>query len=224
MAGGRLIPRSQYGEDEYIVRLFGGAGNGVLVDVGAADGYHHSNAHRLITDYGWYGVLVEPHPVLAASCRERYRAYPRARVVEAAVKGFTGKTVLHLYEPAYYGQVSTTIGAFQDRVIEQHGDQYTKAVAVVALPLCNILRDCAIFDVDFVNIDCEGSEVEALETFPWETQTPKLFCIEMAYEIPTIEKIFTEQHYRRLSVPRQIHNALYTPESRYDEYQRLLNA
>jgi FkbM family methyltransferase len=223
MAGGVLKPGSQYGESEFIIRAFGEMRSGMLVDVGAADGYHHSNAYQLVTEYGWRGLLIEPHPEYVIQCRERYKGLP-VKVVKSAIKCTADDTcVLHLYEPTYYGQVSTTDEDFKRSVIEHHGNQYTRDVVVRAADLGVLMQEQSVANVDFVNIDCEGCEVDALKSFPWDTERPRLFCVEMASRIPEIEAAFDTASYRRLRVSREIHNALYAPEERADELQALLD-
>lgn len=220
MAGGRLIPGSQYGEDAIIVSLFGGMRGGVALDVGAADGYHHSNVHRLITEYEWSAVLVEPHPILAVECAQRYAERKTVHVVQEAVRVARGTCILHLYEPSYYGQVSTIRDDFRLQVIEQHGDQYTKDVEVQCAPVSEVLARFPLASLNFVNIDCEGSEIEALQSFPW-VQRPELFVVEMAMDVPMIEAAFAGKGYRQLAGLQRYRNAFFVPEERYAESQRL---
>jgi len=51
---------SQGYEEHYLINYFQYTTNGVLVDVGAADGIRNSNSRRLI-EQGWSGLLVEPN-------------------------------------------------------------------------------------------------------------------------------------------------------------------
>ncbi|UTY46700.1 FkbM family methyltransferase [Sinorhizobium fredii] len=55
---------SQGGEDGVILKIFDviGTKNKVLVDFGAADGFHISNSYNLIHNLDWNGVLIEPGP------------------------------------------------------------------------------------------------------------------------------------------------------------------
>lgn len=223
MAGGHLIPGSQYGEDFAILKILGNRRSGIALDVGAADGYHHSNVYKLITEYGWSAVLVEPHPALVTECAKRYAGNGNVHVVHSAVKASAGKCVLHLYEPTYYGQVSTTNEEFRAQVVTQHGDQYTKDVAVPCDTTKAILNRFMLARVDFVNIDCEGAEVEALQTFPWE-QRPELFVVEMAMNVEQINGIFTDNGYKQLPGLQPYRNAFFVPEENYAEDSRRINS
>lgn len=46
------------------------------VDLGALDGYRHSNTHRLITEEGWSGVLIEANPSYFDRLRKLYQDNP----------------------------------------------------------------------------------------------------------------------------------------------------
>jgi len=222
MAGGRLIPGSQYGEDAVIVRLFGERQGGCALDIGAADGLHHSNVHRLITDYAWCALLVEPHPVLVGEARKRYAGNDRVHVVHSAIRAVPGDCILHLYEPSYYGQVSTTVEEFKQQVIEQHGDQFTKDVTVSCDTTRAIIERFMLTKIDFVNVDCEGSEIDALHTFPFDSQRPELFCIEMAMHVEQIDGIMRDQEYVQLKGLARYKNAFYVPMDQEDDcYKRL---
>jgi FkbM family methyltransferase len=51
---------SQGYEELYLIDYFKYTTNGILVDIGAADGIRNSNSRRLI-EQGWSGLLVEPN-------------------------------------------------------------------------------------------------------------------------------------------------------------------
>lgn len=55
---------SQHGEDGIIAAIFRllGITTGQCVEFGAWDGKMHSNTHRLISECGWGGVLIEANP------------------------------------------------------------------------------------------------------------------------------------------------------------------
>lgn len=210
MAGGRLKPCSQYGEDQILPGMFGDKHGGFAVDIGAADGYHHSNVYRLVNEFGWKALLVEPHPVFAAEARKQYAGKPVA-VTEKAVKATGDTCVLHCYEPSYYGQVSTTVEEFRAQVVQQHGDQYTNDVTVACATSEKILNDAGVSEVDFLNVDCEGAEVDVLSTWPWGRIRPAVVCIEMAMNVEEIDRIMTANGYEINPVGRYGGNAFYVP-------------
>lgn len=206
MAGGRLIVGSQYGEEDTIIQALGCTRDGLLLDIGAADGLHHSNTRRLLTEYGWYGVLCEPHPVYAEELRKRYAGNERVLVHEYAVKGHTGECRFFRYEPSYYGQVSTTVLPFRDLVITQHGDQYVSVQSVTCLASAEIVRRTIVHGgerarIAFVNLDCEGAEREVLEQWPWYEPLawPRVWCVEMALWPDEIARVLTEHSYSVLA-------------------------
>lgn len=62
---------------------------GFFVEVGAFDGISYSNSSCL-AEAGWEGILIEPIPEFAISCKELYSNNDRIRIVEAAIGASNG--------------------------------------------------------------------------------------------------------------------------------------
>ena len=58
--------------------------DGFFVECGAFDGISYSNSSCL-ADAGWRGILIEPIPEFAKTCRERYISNLRIQTIETAV-------------------------------------------------------------------------------------------------------------------------------------------
>lgn len=71
--------KSQYGEDGIIKKIFEiiGEESRHCVELGALNGYHHSNTWRLIHERGWGGVLLEADPTYYERLCEEYRGNER---------------------------------------------------------------------------------------------------------------------------------------------------
>lgn len=54
---------SQCGQDQEVVKIFGGLKYGYFIEAGAADGVCISNTYALETQFEWDGLCVEPHAV-----------------------------------------------------------------------------------------------------------------------------------------------------------------
>ena len=57
---------SQGYEQDFLIEYFNNKKNGLLVDIGAADGINNSNTRYLIEN-GWEGLLVEPNKKIIIS-------------------------------------------------------------------------------------------------------------------------------------------------------------
>jgi FkbM family methyltransferase len=84
-------------------------------------------------------------------------------------------------------QVSTLMPAFRDSAIATHGVKYGETTVHVRT-LTNILFSVGCPNIDFLSIDCEGMDIDVLNSIDLNIFKPKLICME----IPTnIEGYYT---------------------------------
>ena len=167
---------SQYGEDVLLWNFFGGKRNGFYVDVGAYDGVGFSNSY-FFEAIGWTGVLIEPVPEFAESCRI---ARPGSHVIEAAAgrgKAGTSETLNIASGPGGVGTLSYvgTNSGQASRIAREGGDVRKIDVPVVSLD--EVLAGHA-GDIDFVSIDVEGRELDVLGGFDIERYRPRVLVVE----------------------------------------------
>jgi len=115
----------------------------VVLDVGAADGVFTSLAARKAS----LVIAVEPEPRFGAVLRGRFSGSPNVVVVEKAASDRRG--VLPFYPKGYS---SSLINGREGTRVEVRADT-----------LDNIISELGVRRVDFVKMDIEGGEVEALE-------------------------------------------------------------
>ena len=53
--------RSQFGQDETVLKLLDYKKNGIFIEAGAYDGEVYSNTLQLELNYNWTGLLIEPN-------------------------------------------------------------------------------------------------------------------------------------------------------------------
>lgn len=139
---------------------------GFFLDVGANDPVVNSQT-VFLEDQGWTGILVEPQPRFA----EQLRARRKAKVVQKAcgAPGDKGKrlplTIL-----------GTNAALYPERVGEPRDGKDTVEVELDTLD--NILTSEGVKGVDYVSMDIEGYEIEALSGFSLDRFAPKLMLIE----------------------------------------------
>ena len=152
--------RSQNGEDVLLWDLVGDRERGFFVEAGAYDGYEFSVSY-LFEGAGWGGLLVEPLADRAAECTARR---PGSRVVNAALSrpgapehaSFTRDSV------EWYSRLTPADGK---------GD-------VVRVTTLDELLEGHTGAIDFVVLDLEGHEGEALEGFDLARWRPSVLLIE----------------------------------------------
>ena len=166
---------SQFGEDKILFEIFQRKTSGVCVEVGANNGVDDSNT-LFFEKIGWKCILVEPNPSL---CRE-IRAVRNALIYECAASNQSGTGTLHVVEGAARSDGLSTISTdkeHHDR-IKSYGF-VSHPVQVRTMTIDEILTDAQINgDIDFISIDVEGHEYEAIEGFSLERWKPKIMLLE----------------------------------------------
>ncbi len=151
---------------------------GFFIEAGANDGYSESNTYGL-QKKGWNGILIEPIPTLYAQCvKERSGAH---LFNCALVSSEDTRDVVTMH----YGNLMSFIeGALSPHEAEKHlakaahffGDSYT--VAVPARTLTSILDEIHPPSIDFLSLDIEGYEAEALKGLDFSKYRPTYMLIE----------------------------------------------
>lgn len=160
---------SQFGEDILIRKFFRNKPVGLYVDVGAFHPVYYSNTYALYK-LGWNGLAIEANGDLEGSYR-RFR--PRDRFIHTAVGKSEGKAQFVRFDFGAFDRLEK----FLSEVPEQFRDgQQTSEVNVRRLD--HVLADNGVTNVDFLNIDCEGSDIEILSTVDLTTMRPSLISVE----------------------------------------------
>jgi len=169
------------GFSDIITKYIGDINNGIVLDVGAHDGYRWSNSWPLI-NAGWSGVLIEPHPNFVRKMREMYNDNYNVKIIQKAVSDKKGETIL--YECNGFGALST----LKKEMIEgyklvdwarESGKLTGNEFKVEMDTLDNILIECDVKpNFDLFTLDCEGSEEDVLNGFTINKWRPKMVIVE----------------------------------------------
>ena len=159
---------SEYAE-EWIVRdFFQDQRGGVFVDVGANHHQLLSNTYYLETALGWNGVAIEPQTKFAAGYKQ-FR--PRTTFVPLFVSNVSDRPAT-LYVTGKVDSVASGVREFTEAFGEVTATTTTTSTLDDVLDRLNIPR------VDFLSMDIELAEPEALEGFSIRRFTPRLVAIE----------------------------------------------
>lgn len=157
---------SQFGEDVIVRDFFEGRTDGYFMEVGANDPVKFSQTW-LLEQFGWTGLLVEP---LADRCARLRTARPRSRVHQVAVGA-----------PAQRGQLELQVppdDMFASLCPRDKATTAAKTETVQVKTLDDILASEGDPAVDFISIDVEGLELEALQGFALTRHQPRLLLME----------------------------------------------
>ncbi|MER9428280.1 FkbM family methyltransferase [Mesorhizobium sp. M0408] len=191
---------SQYGQDQFALRILGGLREGFFLDSGASDGVSCSNTLLLERAYGWRGVCVEPNLSFFAELERNRRCicvncclYDRDTTVDF-IEAHTISGIVDEYDPSLLKQVNAMFG------MAEGGPPPT--VKRTARSVRSILQaSSAPRIIDYWSLDTEGSEIRILKSFPIEEYAFRVLTVEHNW-LPVRDQIrrFLEAHgYRRVA-------------------------
>lgn len=188
---------SQHGEDFLVNKIFSGKANGYYVEVGCLDGIEFSNTY-FFEKKGWKGACIEAHQDFITALKKNR---PNASIVHCAVGGEDKGSVT--FYANKIGSLSTLDKNEEERWRENYRDYFYgfEEQKVPMRTLSSIFSDLNVDDIDFVSLDIEGYEVQALKGLDFNKVKPKVFTIEYKDENHRnqIEEILFPQGYHYLS-------------------------
>ena len=152
----------EFGEDILVNRFFRKKNNGFYVDIGCYHPIKGSLTYRLHKK-GWKGLNVD----LSKISIDLFKlARPKDYNIHAAITDFDGET--QFFE-------NDTIN--QQNTLENNGTNLKK-VKINAFKLQTLLEKLNIDNIDFLNIDAEGSDYKVISSLDLNKIRPKIICIE----------------------------------------------
>jgi FkbM family methyltransferase len=176
-----------------VVRQWLPAQAGIFVEAGANDGIKQSNTLGLERRRRWSGLLVEPIPRLALACAKNR---PCSKTANAA-----------LVEPADSGRLiemvdldlMAVVASSRDvPAMKQHQlDAATVGIkpipaAVVGRTLSELLDEFDLSRVDFLSLDVEGYERNALRGLDFRRHAPLVALVETSDPMDLAREFFSE--------------------------------
>lgn len=169
------IHYSQSGEDINIFNIvnnFLKINTGFFVDVGSFHPHNGSNTFLLYKN-GWQGINIDPRPG-----SKKLFDTERPRDINLEV-GVSEKEGILKY---YFLDETSVYNSFSKETLQKNGvlDQVTKVIDCPVLPLSKVLENYlpAGKEVDYLNIDTEGFEMEVLSSFDISKWLPKIISLE----------------------------------------------
>lgn len=171
-----MIYHSQIEQDKYFIENVSNyKRDGVFLDVGAHDGVTESNTYTLEKFLGWTGICIEANPLLIPACITNR---PNSKVINATV--WDKVTTLEIEQPEEdtYNSMLTRIANIphNEHYFEEEFKKSNKSL-VRTSTLGNLLGDSSIH-FDYVSIDIEGAELQALKGVNWKYTTIDYMTVE----------------------------------------------
>jgi len=161
-----LLDSANCRESRLVWAYFNQQTQGVFVHVGANHPTER-NQTWFLECQGWSGLLIEPNPDLSALLRARR---PRSRTIQAAVcaPGQEGEAELHLA----VDHAKSSLRPEWDHALTG------QRVRVPTRTLNSLIAEAGLSRIDFLSIDVEGMELEALSGLDLQRFPPHLILLE----------------------------------------------
>jgi len=184
------IPRPQ--PIDAVIAYFNGKENGYFVDVGAYDGVTWSNSLALEKNHNWKGICIEPNET-AFETLQKERS---AKAYKVAATDFDGTVdfVKVLGWAEVLSGISTSMPPDHLQRIEEeirvNGGQKI-ITEVPAMKIQTILEAEGVREIDYLSLDVECGEVNALKGIDLRAFNVKLIsCESNAYDAENRDQLF----------------------------------
>jgi FkbM family methyltransferase len=158
---------SQVKQDLWVLEMTKYKKGGFFLDVGAYDGVSFSNSYLLEKNYDWKGLLIEAHP----DTFKRLCEYRNNICLNYAVTSQSGKVKFENF--SYTGSK-----------ISENGELIVDSINFIDIFKNNFVPKT----IDYMSLDIEGGEYDALLSFPFEEYICNLMTIEHNLYIDGPEK------------------------------------
>jgi FkbM family methyltransferase len=148
--------RSQVGQDKFVAEFFNFKKIGFFLDIGAHDGISLNNTYFLEKELDWKGICIEPGRKLFSKLLEKRDCV----CYNFAISNEDKRVEFH--EESYSG------------CIVENGDYEIDSLTLKSL----LLLETFPMVIDYISLDIEGTEYDALLGFPFETHKGILWTIE----------------------------------------------
>lgn len=173
-----ILTFSQAGEDilirNYFYERLARGDRGTYLDIGAYHPFRQSNTYYLYR-CGWRGVNVDPRPGVK-DLFDKYR--PEDTTLEVAVSSNTDSIDYFCFDDAPLLNTSSS------EFVKQLGSEnrISRSIKVPTVGMDSILREHfqGSNRLDFLSMDIEGSEEDALASLTWDKYRFKLIAIEIS--------------------------------------------
>lgn len=171
---GRKTGFSHFGEDQIVSFLIGPEKNdGLYVDIGCYHPMLFSNTY-LFYKSGWRGILIDANLFMIEICK---RVRPEDICLNLAVGRQNGRATLYKFND--WGSSNTTDSDFREYIEYSQGVEVQETVEIEMRTLQSIFEEyVGGRQIDFLNIDIESVDIDALAGNDWRIYRPTIIAIE----------------------------------------------
>ena len=185
------LGRSAGMEDQFVIDYFNGKKGGYMLDIAAACPVSGSLSIKLLDQYEWNGILVEPSVVHKNNIKACYSDVEGVKCYFGAIH--QSLRSVELYEPDGIAVGCASIDPERMNLdwLQPHSK---RSYSVSAIPIMELLKKYnAPKNIDFLNLDIEGAEPNVLNYLDFNEYNIQLICIEYGADF---EKLMAEKGYK----------------------------
>ena len=166
---------AQSGEDKYIIKLFDGNFKGKFLDIGCYHPTRHNNTYEMYKK-GWSGINIDLNP-LTIELFDFMR--PKDVNINIGISDNDSEKELYFIDEL---DTQNTIDKNQLEFLKKHHNIKQDQIIVKKIKTKNletILNEYQFYNIDFMNLDIEGHELQVLKTLDFKKIKIKYLCVEM---------------------------------------------
>ena len=154
-----------------------------FLQIGANDGISHDCLYRIILKHKWQGVVVEPLGEFFQKLQLNYSFYDAVKPMKYAVHPTEKFMTIFKLNPLKYGDYGNWAGgiaSFDKSHLIRHNvlEEDIVEEVVPCIDLMKLIYDNGIEDIDYLQIDTEGYDVEILKMIDFKKISPRLIRFE----------------------------------------------
>jgi len=170
-------PKKTYsgeGEDLILLKIFNGKTNGFFVDIGCYHPIVGSNTYVFHKKYNWTGMNVDANPDSIVKFNQLRTNDINLNVGVGPDDGVTLN--FHRFSE---GALNTFSDAIKEERIQRDKQQFIGSIEVAVNTLENLLdKYAADREIDFLDVDVEGLDLEVLQSNNWQKYRPRIVMVE----------------------------------------------
>ena len=179
---------SMYGEDLIVEKFFKKKKIGFYVDVGCYHPIDGNNTH-LLHKRGWFGINIDVNE-LSVELFNKVRK--KDHNVNVAISNKSKKIEL------YYRKKINMLNTVDKKFAKIYFKKGFSTKSIKSNTLNSILKNSKFKNkkIDFLNLDIEGNELNALKSIDFKKYNPKLICIEIHNRGVSAKKYKYNEYYK----------------------------
>jgi len=184
---------SQYNEEKVLEKYFGDKKDGVVVDIGAADGIRFSNSYWLLMRK-WKGLLIEPNNKNFEKLQKTHKYTENVIMINEAAGSQTIKdSTIYCDMNDRHEQLSTLSNDQAERCKDYFKcDFYEQKIDITKTS--ELFERYELDKIDFLSIDTEMWDYEVLKGIDYDKVDISLICVEHNNE--DIEMLLIKNDYQ----------------------------